>query len=725
MANKTSKTINYRYVIIVVLTFILLQLIYLSVNKKSALTNLNKTVSKFDERIYTIDKIDQSFAYLFDIENNFRIYLNTRQSQYFQEYKDGLLALTANIDSIQQYKKDNFDQKKSDENLKSFLKVKQQNANIFIRLKAINDSLFLVIKNVEEVEQGINLYYKPFKIKDIQTLLSQKADTAININKPISKGLMSRLGDALANKKVISADTIINNNRILEHTKYVQDSLALAKINKLFKQTINALIINQDAIKIREKAINEANGHLLAELSSLLITLKNNEVEAQKANTKQLSTTAKAGIGLIDRDGEYILILSLILAAIIVFNIWHLHKYEQELKLAERNAVNQTKQKSAYLAHLSHEIRTPLNAIIGFSDQLVKPEVEKQEKEVYLIAVKESSQMLLSLVNDILDFSKLETGEFTLHSINFKPHKSVSEVLRTLVILATQKKLSLKAEFSFGEDLTLFGDEYRFKQVLINLINNAIKFTDKGSITVLCKLTHPTTVCLEVIDTGVGIKIEDFKVLFNEFSQLADDNLENKKIGSGLGLSITKTIVEAQGGSINVESVFGHGAKFIVEIPYQPEHYNEASQKKLDTEINLSATQNKVVNKIKKVLIVDDNLLNIKLLKIILEKKLIICDSAENGKLAYELFLNNQYDVVLTDIEMPIMDGVELTKKIRLNSDDVKSQTPILAITANAVLEDLNEYTAVGMNGHVLKPFNEQTLFESLNKLEPEDVLIN
>ncbi len=718
MVEKTSKTMNYRYVIIVVLTFVLVQLIYVSVNRKTVSDQLQTTVNQFNGRSVLINKIDLSVGTLLNIENSFRMYINTRKPQFYQDYKNGLLLLSTSIASIETYGETG--ELKKELNLKPILAKRERNSILFIKLKAVNDSLLLATEQLAEIEKNQHIYYKPFTVKDVQTVLSETSDTLVKVNTEKRKNLFNRLGDAIINKENSSTDTIITNNKLLVKNKTVRDSISLVKLNALFKHSINALIANNNDIKNREKTIIEANRFLLVELTALLRELKLQEAQAEILYGEQLKSAANDHLTTLNRDSQILLVLALLLALIIVFNIWRLYGFEHQLKTAKQSAVKQTHQKSAYLAHLSHEIRTPLNAIVGFSDQLVLDDVSEKDRKSYLNAVKTSSQMLLSLVNDILDFSKLEVDKLTLNASNFKPYDAINDVLKTLIGLANQKNLKLTANFSIDKDLALYGDEYRFKQVLINLVNNAIKFTDKGTVTIACKLNNHANIQLTVTDTGVGIEKKNFKLLFDAFSQLADDNSENKKIGSGLGLNITKKIVEAQNGTIVIDSEMGKGSKFTVEIPYpilKNQHTELAKDKLISQPVAVKDWANLPI---KKVLIVDDNILNIKILKIILEKRSIICDDAENGEIAYQLFLERSYDAILTDIQMPVLNGVELTKKIRLYPDSVKAETPILAITANAILEDLSGYLAAGMDGHLVKPFNEQSLYNSLYKLVAE-----
>lgn len=715
MADKNPRTINYRYVVIVVLTFVLLQLIYVSVKRKTVSDQLQSTVNQLNERSVLIDKVDLAFLTLLNTENSFRTYLNTRKPQFYQDYKNGLLSLSGSIDSIQNYRKKQDLEKNI--NLNTILDNKKRNSVLIIKLKAINDSLLLATEQLAEIDKYQPFYFKPFKLKDIQNILSQTADTLIKVNDGEKKNLLNRLGDAIANKEQRSTDTIITKNNLLIKSKNRQDSLSLIKLNTLFRRSIKALIANNNDIKSRENDIISANTVLLSELSSLLRQLKLQEAQADILYRDGLKSSANNNLSALNRDSRMLLILALVLALIIIFNIWRLHNFEHQLKKAKEIAIKQTKQKSAYLAHLSHEIRTPLNAIVGFSDQLMLDDISEKDRNSYLNAVKTSCQMLLSLVNDILDFSKLEVGKLTLNAGNFKPYEAVNDVVKTLIGLANQKNLKLTASFSIDKDLIVFGDEYRFKQVLINLVNNAIKFTDKGAVTIACKLLNNSTIQLVVNDTGVGIEKKDFNLIFDEFSQLADHNNDNRKIGTGLGLSITKKIIEAQNGTIAIESEVGKGSKFTVTLAY-PILGNQQTTPPINKLANPPLeTADWAKLPIKKVLIVDDNELNIKILRIILEKKSIHCDTAENGEIAYQLFLRNTYDAILTDIQMPVLNGVELTKKIRSHTDVAKANTPILAITANAFSEDLDGYVTAGMNGHIVKPFNQQTLYNSLNNL--------
>ncbi len=722
MAEKGYKTINYRYILIAVFTFALVQLVYFAMHRKEISNNLYQSVNQLSENNLAINDINTSFESLFDIENKFRLYVNTRESVYYQEYKSQLLMLSGKLDSLQAY---HLQKSQKSSHLKSILNSKKRNTDLFIRLKAINDSLLFATEKLTEIEESRGIYFKPFKITDIQSILSQNADTAVQVNDVPKKGLFKRIGAALVNKNTATADTIItNNSSLLLNTKIKQDSLSLLKMNSLFRQSIKRLVANQNLVKVRENEIITANMNLLTELLTILKELKVEEYNSNLANVGTLKNTATDNLKSLNSDTRIVLILALVLAIIIVFNIWRLYSYEHELVDAKNEAYKQAHLKRDYLAHLSHEIRTPLNSIVGFSSQLLKNPSE-QERDSYLDAIKESSNMLLSLVNDVLDLTKLESGKLNLNATNFKPQKAVKDVVNTLQVIAQSKKLDLVANFFFEDGTVLKGDEYRFKQVLVNLINNAIKFTNAGSVTVNCKLLDASNICLEIIDTGVGISKQNITILFDEFTQVLDQNSENRKDGSGLGLSITKKIIEAQNGSIKVESEFGKGSKFIVTIPFALADEDLIPNAESTEEVKDKYSEHTALDlSINKVLIVDDNMLNIKLLAIVLKKWGVTCDEALNGEIAYQLFQENNYDAVLTDIQMPVMNGVELTKKIRQHSNPEKANIPIFAITANVISEELAGYADIGMNGHIIKPFQEQTVYQTLKSISLQQAVI-
>lgn len=359
---------------------------------------------------------------------------------------------------------------------------------------------------------------------------------------------------------------------------------------------------------------------------------------------------------------------------------------------------------------MSHEIRTPLNSVIGFSEQLGQSKLDEQQA-AQVSAIRSSSVILLDVVNDILDFAKYESYKVNFDQAPFHPYEILNEILQSIKILAKQKGLDLKAELSFDPKICFSGDSLRLKQVIMNLLSNAIKFTEEGSVVLKADIVlndkRQGLLKVQVLDTGVGLAAKDRDMIFDEFAQVQDVSNQPKQIGTGLGLAICKKIVEFQGGKIEVSSELGKGSNFSFEIPYElSDEVSEVTDNESVVDLNILAN--------KRILLVDDNKMNILLAQTVIKKYKIVTDVAYNGKEALDLFEKNRYDLVLTDIQMPEMNGEELTVHIRLHSDPLKRNIVILGLTANVLQDDRKRYLESGMNDLVLKPFTEKELVDKI-----------
>lgn len=357
--------------------------------------------------------------------------------------------------------------------------------------------------------------------------------------------------------------------------------------------------------------------------------------------------------------------------------------------------------KHKILTNMSHEFRTPLNSVIGFSEQLGQSKLNDTQTE-QLMAIRSSSIIMLDLVNDILNLSKYEMYKINFNRIPFAPFEIIGEVINGIVIQANQKDIELKSEISFKNSICFIGDSLRLKQVVINLLSNAIKFTEKGSVILKSDIVivgkKRALLKVQIIDTGIGIEAKDLDRIFDEYYS---------QKGTGLGLAISKKIVELQEGEIKVISELGKGSTFSFSIPYEI-----GDGKDLKNECpTINHTSNLVG---KRILLADDHKMNVLLTQTIINKYKMLIHIAYDGEQALELFQKNEYDLVLTDIQMPIMNGVELSKAIRLRGNAMKQNIPILGITANVLIEDRELYLGAGMNDLVLKPFSENELIEKI-----------
>jgi CheY-like chemotaxis protein/nitrogen-specific signal transduction histidine kinase len=403
-------------------------------------------------------------------------------------------------------------------------------------------------------------------------------------------------------------------------------------------------------------------------------------------------------------------IVCFIVYACIVCYLLKIYKDEYALVLSYLKVQKIAKSNADLLVNMSHEIRTPLNSVIGFSEQLGQSKLDGKQAE-QLHAIRSSSVILLDLVNDILDFSKYETYGVSFDRVPFSPFDAINEVVNGIAIQASQKGVELKTEISFEELIYFKGDSLRLKQVVMNLLSNAIKFTQKGSVTLKADVVTLSAkqgiLNIQIIDTGIGINPINLEMIFDEFVQVNYSSTQVKEKGTGLGLAICKKIVEFQEGGIKVASELGKGSVFSFSIPY--EICNEIA---LESKHTTGIDSANLIGK--RILIADDNKMNLLLAKTVINKYKMSADIAYDGEEALVLFEKNKYDLVLTDIQMPKMNGIALAKAIRLSGDTTKLKTPILGVTANVLAKDREFYLQAGMNDCVLKPFSEHELIDKI-----------
>ena len=370
--------------------------------------------------------------------------------------------------------------------------------------------------------------------------------------------------------------------------------------------------------------------------------------------------------------------------------------------------------KEQFLANMSHEIRTPLNGIAGMVN-LLSDTNPTEEQQKYLTAIKNSTDNLKVIINDILDLSALESGKLKFEKIGFRISNILPQVIEMFLPQAKEKGIELNYDFVPGSEVVLLGDSVRLSQILINLISNAIKFTYEGMISVNVKISKKTNktayVQIDVKDTGIGIPDEKLEFIFDTFTQ-ADESVTRKFGGTGLGLSIVKQLIDLQNGSIDVTSAENIGSTFSFTIPY-----------KVGTETDL-IIDTRTGNNLKrlntlpgmKVLLVEDNDINRMYAANIIKNWQCKVTEAENGLICLEKHKKHDYDIILLDIQMPVMDGFETTISIRKSFKSPKSEIPIIALTANAIKGDSEKCIEIGMNDYLSKPFLPEELFRILTK---------
>ncbi|KAA0993478.1 ATP-binding response regulator [Dyadobacter aurulentus] len=666
-------------------------------NSKSETIRTNIQVLELEKDNYR--KLDTCIAILYSAENNSRFFVVTQDSAYIKAYTKQLQTV---IGILGQYQAEREIREKS---LSRLIFNKQLKNQEFVNLRLMVDSLLSF--SLTEVNDRSSV--KPGTERSAGSgRKTEKVDTVAVVEKRVKRRLVRRVLDAIRDKEPENSVVKTHNNTVIW-----QDSLKLMPAPFSFE--------NHDAIEKARRELGKAEQQLLSVNSLLFANLQNalREIKAQeeqeiKGLRKSLLASTKAKseeMGLLMWAS---VVLVFLLAVIIIFNLARLYKKDLTiLNFANLNA-EASKRKGDFLAQVTHEFRTPLNAIIGFSNLIDSEKVDRDLK-VNIESIKSASQMMLSLVNEILDFSKFESGKINLVDKPFQPAILVQQTISLLSVLANEKKIVISPNLDLDKDVSLLGDQFRIKQIVINLIMNAIKFTPEGG-NIAIKVRFESqgkgkgTLVVAIKDNGVGIAREHLGSIFKDFIQVDNVGSHIRQSGTGLGLPICKRIVDLYGGQINVTSALGVGSEFTVRLPLKLAEIAGKGVVK-----TLAKSPSDFNFKEKRLLIADDTKINLILIGRIIDKLGASYDLAENGQKALEMFENNNYDMVITDIDMPVLDGEELTRRIRSHNIAEKSRVPVIGFTGFTDSQKLAQFREAGMNEILPKPFEENQFIAVLS----------
>jgi len=397
------------------------------------------------------------------------------------------------------------------------------------------------------------------------------------------------------------------------------------------------------------------------------------------------------------------------------------HQVESDLMAANEMVERSLKVKDQFISNMSHEIRTPLNAVIGFTDLLADTTLNQEQAE-YVDIVKTASANLLALINNILDLSKIESSNLALESSPIDIKKIINDVVKILEPKAKAKGIAVCTQFDEKLPSKLMGDQLRLTQVMFNLMGNAVKFTDDGAIDISCNVVKGSDntkeyVAFAIRDTGIGVPADKQTRIFERFTQ-ANTDTQRLYGGTGLGLNITKSIVDLYGGTLSMESEPGKGTTFHFILPFKKyiETQNLVEVKSFDGDSILSVNTNNPIH----ILLVEDNMINAMLATQVLTRKGFTLVHVVNGELAIAAVQEQRFDVVLMDIQMPVMNGINASREIRKLQGDV-SKIPIIAMTAHSLHGEMQNCYSAGMNGYVAKPFKPNDLFNTLIEAVKKD----
>jgi PAS domain S-box-containing protein len=557
----------------------------------------------------------------------------------------------------------------------------------------------IITKNKETkwVEQSAVLLQADNKLKGFQCIVRDISDKKIM--------QMELEESALTLKKSQKMYQLVLDNT--PSIVYIKDCKGrYLMINKRFRELFNVT---------DEKVLNKSN----FEFNNMELSIKIREIEEKIIETKkpveieELRDSSKGPIDLLsikfpllDNDNNVIGICG------ISTEITEKIVYQKQLIAARQDAENAKMLQEQFLANMSHEIRTPMNGINGMINLLLETPLNSQQKE-FAVIVKRSVNNLLVIINDILDFSKIKAGKLTIEKIEFDCREILNNIRAMFAHRVEKKGISLYVNIEKDVPSILIGDPYRLNQILVNLIGNAIKFTESGQIvidiTIKNKKQKKVIILFSIKDTGVGIAAENIGNLFESFSQATADTAR-KYGGTGLGLSISKQLTQLQGGTIAVKSELGVGSEFSFELPYGYEENENNEQFDFSLEFDY-----KTAFSGKRFLVAEDNEVNQKVISYVLEKVGIAVDIAENGSEAIGfLKVNPTYDLIIMDLQMPVLDGYSTTNYIRRI---MQLNIPILAMTATAMKGEQSKCLQIGMNDYMSKPFEFADLYRRIYKL--------
>jgi signal transduction histidine kinase/CheY-like chemotaxis protein len=698
--------------------------IFLIQNKSKK--NIVEATQVLNEKNKPLEILDLCIQQIYSIDNDFRMYTLSFSKVLFDKYRNRLKGMDSLTTALQASLSSGPGYQNSVYSLQSGNKEKEAMQASFSKLRRMADSLLNNANSLQSIAEGgikpglteikqynpdltfipistdtINLTTEETKKKKgffskVKTFFKGETQTT-----KTKKQIISKSGAQTANKSTDQPITMVDVGREVAR-----------QTNTYYENKLKEQFQLNEEIKQKEKALIELNSSLMSNISAIFRELKRDNL----LRDERVQNLAVVNILKYSRIVELCVLGSIALAFLLTFlialNIRKIIKYQKGIIAGRTKAEDEAAEKSKFLAFMSHELRTPLTSIVGFTEQLKESNLDPVQ-QTYLQAMSGSSDILLTTVNDILDMSKLDSGKFRFVKFSFPVQPVIAQVLNSLQPMAEKKGMKLELISRVPDNLCFVGDEMRLKQVIINLVNNAIKYSDKGTVTVTIlveKSKGKSKLQVEVADQGIGIDEDSLKDVFNEFSQVHEQSSKKWIIGTGLGLPICKKIVEQQEGKIWVTSIKGEGSTFSFSIPYQtfagkPEE-PEPAEIVFDNNIFVG----------KNILAADDTEINLVLLDSIFKKWGVVLDKARNGAEALQLFKLKEYHIVISDVYMPEMDGIELTRQIRSSGRPANKNVPVIILSANMIQDEIEKFKLAGVNDYLPKPFMAKDLYKIVSK---------
>ena len=699
--NTIRNKITISYFILVLLAAAAIGVLYKGINN---IVLLDANSTKPNQKLKYINKI---LTQVYEAESFSRSYFLFRNDSILKIYIQANNNISLGIDSLKNHCSNNAKQITDLDNIIALLDQKKNIINALLELNQGNQQEILYTRVLDEVY--FNTYEDLNQPSIIRQNVTTKRDSVFDVKE--KTGLFNKVKKIFKSDQPTSEKTLTKTSieQAITYDTIASSNPSNQQVLKTVKKALENFKVRSEFLKqqyiSKETELLHSDRIILDRIRNIISSLETEEI----LNTTILLATSqkilKEANNSVIMLGGLAVLLVFVFLFIIFRDISRTRAYQSELQKAQKYSQDLLQLKEQFVANMSHEIRTPLSAIIGFSEQLIKTSTSP-DQEMFIHNIEQSSKHLHTLINNVLDLSKSNAGKLALDEIPFNLNELIIETYHTFSNDAKNKDL----QFSYFCDTTtesgILGDKLKVKQVLINIIGNAIKFTDSGMVDLVAymKTLDEETVEAEIIifDTGIGIPPEKIQYIFEEFSQ-ADSEINRKFGGSGLGLSISKRLVDLMHGSIEVNSVIGQGSTFIIHVPFK-KYFDALPEEKPEN-------SNFEVLKDLKILVVEDDETMRLLLLHIFKNYHIETDFATTGIQALEKLSEKEFHLVLSDIQMPGMSGIELVQTIRKN---FTHPLPVIAFTAHSSVS-ADAYNA-GFNGFLAKPFTEKEIMTKISE---------
>ncbi len=667
-----------------------------------------------------VNQVENTLEALFLAENEFKEYTLSYEQEHFINYRQQLERLVNHIDTLQTMMRP-FGSPETESDAQEIITEREREAGAYIRLKRLTDSIMLIAVSMDSIPVSdfhSDISLRKFKPGEGELNIDTLAFSQTKGYK--TKGLLGKIKTFLVGEEIeeTTEGTVVVKQGEAENEEEEEDAFSLnrfadeviTRTDSYYQTQLKKQLKHRNELRQSELRLIRLNNALMSEIRGILFTMKSSAMSDENSFISQSTSNITRSAGILYNSLLAAVITALFLALATAWMLRKNNRYQIRLLESGQKALADAEEKRRFLTYMSHEFRTPLSSVIGFAEQLEKSKPNAEQRE-YLDGILSSSEILLTTVNDILDLSKLDAGKMTFLHNPFRPSETLRQAVKSFDSMIRDKKLKITVK-SPDPSLVVVGDEVRLRQVINNLVSNAVKYTLKGSISIESRVAQSngtTSLTIRVEDSGMGIAAGQIDKIFDEYTRVYTDNTTRWIIGTGLGLPVTKKLIEEMGGTIEVQSKPGKGSVFTFTIPYETGTLEM---------LPLAGAETAILPEVPdaRILIADDNYFNVQLLKSIFRRTGARIEAADNGEDALKKALSGDFDLLISDMFMPRIDGLELTRRIRGQADDKISRLPVIMITGNVSQEASAKMKEAGVSDFLFKPFQQKDLIEMAGK---------